>query len=339
MKKKNDRNTCIIICLVFILLLSGCSRYKVDDSNLVPFLYFVGKEENIEGRIGLWYLSESDIQLQKEPAVVLRSELKTSGETIWDGTNNFEFLFDRVNVSKELFGRNIRVEWSGSGKEEHKYTFWLSGGQVISDVELEYPENLMDEENLMAYEGAVDYNKEKGIITFILFESTGKQIYVDSIAADTKQHTWKAFDLPAASGITPIYAGDSILLDDWLYCAGENGPVRININSGGYEVLENIEYIRTKMFPQGSYDSDGSDYILPYGIWKDKIIWSVPVNTDNAVVYSYCVFQENSFLGAFYIDDKEQLHIFDVSQSEKVIDLKTEPLHHIHGNEYVILPH
>lgn len=103
--------------------------------------------------------------------------------------------------------------------------------------------------------------------------------------------------------------------------------------------MENIEYIRTNIFSHGSYDPDGPEYVLPYGVWDDKMIWSVPVYTNNAVVYSYCVFQENSFLGAFYIDDKEQLHIYDESQSEKVISLEKEKLHKINGNEYVILPH
>lgn len=328
-----------VILLIIVFMLGGCRKTEAKDQDFVPFLYFTEKNEAIEGRFGFWNLSEANIQLKKETAVNLKNKLENPCVTTWDGTSNFDFLFNKEYVGNVLFGRDIRIEWSSSAKDKDTYTFWLSDGRVISNIDLEYLENLMDEEDLLVYQGAADYDKEKGIITFIMFESTGKQLYVDSIAADTMQHTWKAFDLPDKSGISPIYAGDSILLDDWLYCAGDNGPVMININNGSYQLMENIEYISTNMFSHGSYDPDGPEYVLPYGVWKEKMIWSVPVYTNNAVVYSYCVFQEDSFLGAFYIDDKEQLHIYDESQSEKVISLEKQQLHKIDGNEYVILPH
>lgn len=121
-----------VILLIIVFMLGGCRNKEDNGQDSVPLLYFTEKDEGIECRFGFWNLSEANIQLKKETAVNLKNKLEFPGVTTWDGTNNFEFLFNKEFESNMLFGRDIRIEWSSSAEVKDIYTFWLSDGRVIS---------------------------------------------------------------------------------------------------------------------------------------------------------------------------------------------------------------
>ena len=227
---------------------------------------------------------------------------------------------DDFDVSERKFGywdvENSRITWDVQMESAESALSGDKGNDWVSEPG--YPSEWMEEEEFaVLYPCTYGFDKTVNITYYVYLSYTGDQMYVASRNEETGEIGWKRFTYSGNSGINSIYAPDTVVLGQWIYGIDkDNLPVRVNVNDGSCEQLQEIAELKANMGEEGSYDPDGLLSILPCGTWEGNVIWNVPFCTDVTVTNWYCIYGEQ-FEGAVYIDESLNWHVYDRNWKER----------------------
>ncbi|MGN0307122.1 MAG: DUF5301 domain-containing protein [Lachnospiraceae bacterium] len=195
----------------------------------------------------------------------------------------------------------------------------ISGSSDIINLSLTRPNRLSEEEWEEVSLLKADYSADIDELTLVLqlnpIEADEKKLLLvgQMPLSSPNLVEWKIFEFRAEEYFQFQLAEAVVIADGWLYGSGETSPIRISLETGEVEVLEELENtVKSLVADEGSMDSlPSTRYIVPMGRLEEMVIWSWTVVAPNSPETVYCLFNHQESMGAIHLQNDGVWNLFN----------------------------
>lgn len=211
-------------------------------------------------------------------------------------------------------------------KEEgiHNYHVQLTSSSEFKNIELPKPEEVSDKIWEQAFLLKADYDLDSEEITFLLcrnLESSGIMIVGKAKWQQNMDFSWQIFEFESGFPLE-MQTGDVIMAGSWLYGSNGEHPVRLSLKNGTVEILEYLEQeVKTLVADKKEEEMDYIRQILPVGRYQDSVIWKWDVISSKENEVLFCLFKEQVFTGAIYVENDGNWQVYDKEKNISKTDM------------------